>query len=75
MRQFVKQLRPRNESYTPPVEKVQDFLKEAVSELPQEKVIDVDSLVQVEKSTVATQLYEAAGVIVGMKGLKLTGTD
>ena len=72
MRQFVQQLRPRNETYTPPVEKVQDFLKEAVSELPQEKVIDVDSLVSAEKSTDATQVYEAAGVIVGMAGSKLS---
>ena len=29
MRQFVKQLRPRNETYTPPVDKIQDFLFES----------------------------------------------
>tara|TARA_A100001011_G_C14271257_1_gene827096 strand:+ start:9 stop:1802 length:1794 start_codon:yes stop_codon:yes gene_type:complete len=73
IRAHVRKLRPIRESYTPPVEKVQSFLKEAVSELPQEKVIDVDSLVSAEKSTDATQVYEAAGVIVGMAGSKLSG--
>ena len=73
IRTHVRKLRPIRESYIPPVEKVQSFLKEAVSELPQEKIIDVDSLVSAEKSTDATQVYEAAGVIVGMAGSKLSG--
>ena len=72
IRTHVRKLRPIRESYIPPVEKVQSFLKEAVSELPQEKIIDVDSLVSAEKSTDATQVYEAAGVIVGMAGSKLS---
>ena len=29
LQQYVRQLRPRNESYTPPVDKVQNFLSEA----------------------------------------------
>ena len=73
IRTHVRKLRPIRESYIPPVEKVQSFLKEAVSELPQEKIIDVDSLVSAEKSTDATQVYEAAGVIVGMAGSELSG--
>ena len=70
---YVRQLHPRAESYTPHVDKIQNFLHESVSELPQEKQIDIDSLVSAETSTVATEMYEAAGVIVGMEGLKLTG--
>ena len=31
LQQYVRQLRPRNESYTPPVDKVQNFLSEAKS--------------------------------------------
>jgi len=75
LRKFVRQLRPTQEKYVAPVLKIQSLFTEVVAKLPQEKQIDVDSLVQAEKSTVATQLYEAAGVIVGMKGLKLTSTD
>ena len=52
--------------------KVQSLFTEVVAKLPQEKQIDVDSLVSAEDSTVATEMYEAAGVIVGMQGLKLT---
>jgi len=75
LRKFVRQLRPTQEKYVAPVLKIQSLFTEVVAKLPQEKQIDVDSLVQAEKSTVATQLYEAAGVIVGMKGLKLTSTN
>jgi len=73
LQKYVRQVKPRNESYIPPVDRVQNFLHESVSKLPQDKEIDVDALVQAEDSTVATQMYEAAGVIVGMEGLKLTG--
>ena len=73
LQKYVRQVSPRNESYIPPVDRVQNFLHESVSKLPQEKQIDVDSLVSAEDSTVATQIYEAAAVIVGMEGLKLTG--
>ena len=73
LQQYVRQVKPRNESYTPPVDKIQNFLDESVPKLPQDKEIDVDSLVSASGSTVATQMYEAAGVIVGMEGLKLTG--
>ena len=71
LQKYVKQLRPRDEVAVNHVHRIQ----EAVSKLPQEKQIDVDSLVSAEESVVATQMYEAAGVIVGMKGLKLTGAD
>ena len=47
-------------------------MHESVSKLPQEKQIDVDSLVSAEKATDATELYEAAGTIVALYGLKLT---
>ena len=40
LQQYVKQVKPRNESYVPPIDKVQNFLHESVSELPQEKQID-----------------------------------
>jgi len=72
LQQYVRQVKPRNESYTPPVDKIQNFLHESVAKLPQDKEIDVDSLVSAEESSVSTQMYEAAGVIVGMVGLKLT---
>ena len=73
LQKYVRQIKPRNESYIPPVDRVQNFLHESVSKLPQEKQIDVDSLVSAENSTVATEMYEAAAVIVGMVGLKLSG--
>jgi hypothetical protein len=73
LRGYVRQLRPITEKYISPVDKVQTLFTEVIEKLPQEKQIDVDSLVQAEKSTVATQLYEAAGVIVGMEGLNLNG--
>ena len=73
LQKYVRQVKPRNESYIPPVDRVQNFLHESVSKLPQEKQIDVDSLVSAENSTVATEMYEAAAVIVGMVGLKLSG--
>ena len=73
LQKYVRQVKPRTESYIPPVDRVQNFLHESVSKLPKDKEIDVDALVQAEDSTVATQMYEAAGVIVGMEGLKLSG--
>jgi hypothetical protein len=73
---YVRQIRPRTESYTPHVDRIQDlFINETVAKLPQEKEIDVASLVSAENSSISTQMYEAAGVIVGMQGLKLTGAD
>ena len=70
---YLRQVKPRlTESYVPHVDKIQTLFTEAVSKLPQDKEIDVDSLVSAEDSTVATELYEAAGVIVGMAGLKLS---
>ena len=72
LQKYVRQVKPRNESYIPPVDRVQNFLHESVSKLPQEKQIDVDSLVSAEKATDATELYEAAGTIVALYGLKLT---
>ena len=72
LQQYVRQVKPRNESYTPHVDKIQNFLHESVAKLPQDKEIDVDSLVSADESSVSTQMYEAAGVIVGMVGLKLT---
>ena len=38
LQQYVRQVRPRNESYTPPVDKVQNFLYEEVN-LPKEVFI------------------------------------
>ena len=72
LQKYVRQVKPRNESYIPPVDRVQNFLHESVSKLPQDKEIDVDSLVSAEKATDATELYEAAGTIVALYGLKLT---
>ena len=70
---YVRQLRPRTESYIPHVDRIHDlFINETVAKLPQEKQIDVASLVSAENSSISTQMYEAAGVIVGMVGLKLT---
>ena len=73
LQQYVRQVKPRNETYTPPIDKIQKYFDESVEKLPQDKEIDVDSLVSAEKSAVSTQMYEAAGVIVGMEGLELTG--
>ena len=75
LNQYIRQLHPRAELYVDHVDRIQDLLVESVAKLPQDKEIDVDSLVQAEKSTVATQLYEAAGVIVGMEGSKLTSAN
>ena len=72
LQKYVRQVKPRNESYIPPVDRVKNFLNEYVSKLPQDKEIDVDSLVSAEKATDATELYEAAGTIVALYGLKLT---
>ena len=72
LRKFVRQLRPTQEKYVAPVLKIQSLFTEVVAKLPQEKQIDVDSLVSAEDSTVATEMYEAAGVIVGIAGLKLS---
>ena len=72
LQKYVRQVKPRNESYIPPVDRVQNFLHESDSKLPQDKEIDVDSLVSAEKATDATELYEAAGTIVALYGLKLT---
>lgn len=47
-------------------------LYEVVGKLPQEKQLNIDSLVSAEKATDATELYEAAGTIVALYGLKLT---
>jgi len=71
LQKYVKQLRPRDEVAVNHVHRIQ----EAVSKLPQDKELNVDSLVQSQDSDVSTQMYEAAGVIVGMQGLKLTGAD
>ena len=72
LRGYVRQLKPITEKYIPPVNKVQTLFTEVIGKLPQEKQIDVGSLVSAEDSTVATEMYEAAGVIVGMAGLKLS---
>ena len=42
------------------VNRIQNIF-EKVEKLPQDKELDVDSLVQAEKSNVSTQMYEAAG--------------
>ena len=34
LQQYVRQVKPRNESYTPPVDKIQNFLTEAKSMAP-----------------------------------------
>lgn len=65
---YVKQLRPIQENKVNYVQQVQ----EAVEKLPQEKQLNIDALVSGEKSTVATQLYEAAGTIVALYGIKLS---
>ena len=71
LQQYVRQIKPRDESYIPHVDRIQ----EAVSKLPQDKELNIASLVSAENSSISTQMYEAAGVIVGMQGLKLTGAD
>ena len=67
LNRFVRQLNPIKENKVNYVQQVQ----EAVEKLPQEKQLNIDTLVSGEKSTVATQLYEAAGTIVALYGLKL----
>ena len=72
LRRSIEQLRPARTQKVDYVDRVQILLHEAVKKLPKDKEIDVDSLVSAEDSTVATEMYEAAGVIVGMAGLKLS---
>ena len=74
LQKYVEQLRPRDKVAVDHVNRINNIF-EKVEKLPQDKELDVDSLVQAEKSNVSTQMYEAAGVIVGMQGLKLTGAD
>jgi hypothetical protein len=74
LQKYVEQLRPRDKVAVNHVDRIQNIF-EKVEKLPQDKELDVDSLVQAEKSNVSTQMYEAAGVIVGMQGLKLTGAN
>ena len=68
---FGKQLRPREHRAVDHVERIQSLF-EAAKKLPQEMELSVDSLVSAEDSDVATEMYEAAAVIVGMAGLKLS---
>ena len=44
LQQYVRQVKPRNETYTPPIDKIQKYFDESVEKLPQDKEIDVDSL-------------------------------
>jgi len=69
---YLRQISPIQESQVNHLEKIQKLLSEKVAKLPQEKGLDVDTLVQAEESSVSTQMYEAAGVIVGMEGKNLT---
>jgi hypothetical protein len=56
LQKYVRQLKkPVQEKYVAPVNKVQTLFTEVVAKLPQEKQIDVDSLVSAEDSTVALQ--------------------
>jgi len=68
---YLRQISPIQESQVNHLEKIQKLLSEKVAKLPQEKGLDVDSLVSAEGSPVPTQMYEAAGVIVGMVGKDL----
>ena len=72
LRKFVYQVRPIEETYIAPMNKVHNFLTDAVTKLPQEEKLDIDSLVSAEDATTATQMYETAAVMVAMGGLKLT---
>ena len=71
LRKYVRQAKPTQENKVNHVRKVQ-IACEAVEKLPQEKQLNIDSLVSSEKATDATELYEAAGTIVALYGLKLT---
>ena len=71
LRKYVRQAKPTQENKVNHVRKVQ-IACEAVEKLPQEKQLNIDSLVSAEKATDATELYEAAGTIVALYGLKLT---
>ena len=71
LNRYVRQLKPIQNNKVNYVQQVQ----EAVEKLPQEKQLNIDTLVSGEKSTVATQLYEAAGTIVALYGLKLGKGD
>ena len=71
LRKYVRQAKPTQENKVDYVRKVQ-IACEAVEKLPQEKQLNIDSLVSAEKATDATELYEAAGTIVALYGLKLT---
>ena len=69
LQQYVRQVNPRNESYTPPVEKIQDLLEFSVLfETEEEKIIDVDAYFSKLKATDATTVLESAPVLIGKYG-------
>ena len=70
LNRYVRQLKPIQNNKVNYVQQVQ----EAVEKLPQEKQLSVDSLVASDKKY-RTPMYEAAGTIVALYGLKIKKTD
>ena len=83
LQQYVRQVKPRNESYTPPVEKIQDLFEFSVlfETEREEEELDVNSLISALQATPRTQVLEAGAILVGMYGKKfakdkiITGMD
>jgi len=74
LQKYVRQLRPIQENYVDHVDRVQTLLREAVEKLPQEKELSVDSLVASD-TKYRTPMYEAAGTIVALYGLKISKSN
>tara|TARA_B100000900_G_scaffold66960_1_gene52163 strand:- start:479 stop:2284 length:1806 start_codon:yes stop_codon:yes gene_type:complete len=74
LRKYVRQAKPTQENKVNYVSKVQ-IACEAVEKLPQEKQLNIDSLVSAESSPVPTQMYEAAGTMVALHGSNLSKSN
>ena len=61
---YVRQLRPRNESYIPPVDKVQGLFEFSVlfETDREEKNLDIDSLISSLNAVTKTQILESGAV-------------
>ena len=67
---YVRQLRPRNESYIPPIDKVQGLFEFSVlfETDREEKNLDIDSLISSLNAVTKTQILESGAVLVGLYG-------
>ena len=58
LQQYVRQVRPRNESYIPPVDKIQNFLSEAYTFFPTSEEEISNTLADWAHENVADVIFE-----------------